>query len=345
MTWRGLPIRFLWLAWALCLATGCGATKLRTATEQLLMSDAIDRAVAQVDFSALANQKVFFDHKYIQNSRDPQVMMKGFGFVNSDYVVSSLRQQMVAAGLLLQDKLDDADYIIEARLGAIGTDNNEVLFGIPATNLFSTAQVVMPTAPAIPAIPEIAFAKRNVLLGAAKIGVFAYHRETRSPVWQSGISKASSTARDTWVLGAGPFQAGTIYEGTQFAGSRLAMPIPLRTADPEAERPPPEIPISYYNEHLFGPRPLGIVEEQVQPVGYQAPLTPPPPPGAPSGGTTPPASSPPAAAGSVVPAGGPATAGSNAPAGTPTIVPPVPPNAAGAPPPAPPPPAVSRGKT
>ena len=34
--------------------TGCGSTKSRTATEQLLMSDAVDRAIAQIDFSELA---------------------------------------------------------------------------------------------------------------------------------------------------------------------------------------------------------------------------------------------------------------------------------------------------
>src|SRR5689334_4836831 len=105
------------------------------------MSDALDRAVAQIDFTALSGQKVHFDTKYVQNTKDPSFLgnQKGLGFVNAEYVISSLRQQMVAAGLLLQDKPEDADYIVEARLGAVGTDNNEVLFGIPATNLLSSA--------------------------------------------------------------------------------------------------------------------------------------------------------------------------------------------------------------
>ena len=56
---------------------------------------------------------------------------------------------------------------------------------------------------------------------AAKVSVFAYDRETREPIWQSGIAQAGSSARDTWILGVGPLQYGTIYGGTRFAGKRI----------------------------------------------------------------------------------------------------------------------------
>jgi len=59
-------------------------------------------------------------------------------------------------------------------------------------------------------------------LGAAKVAVFAYKRTTHEPYWQSGIARSSSTSRDTWFLGIGPWQAGTIYEGTRFAGGRTS---------------------------------------------------------------------------------------------------------------------------
>jgi len=71
------------------------------------------------------------------------------------------------------------------------------------------------------AIPEVPFAKRRDQRGIAKIAVFAYHRETGMPVWQSGIAHQESSANDVWILGAGPFQRGTIYEGTEFAGKAL----------------------------------------------------------------------------------------------------------------------------
>jgi hypothetical protein len=63
--------------------------------------------------------------------------------------------------------------------------------------------------------------KRDVKSAAAKIAVFAYDRETREPLWQSGVAQAGSNARDTWILGIGPIQYGSIYRGTRFAGKRI----------------------------------------------------------------------------------------------------------------------------
>ncbi|HMP06937.1 MAG TPA: hypothetical protein PJ982_11340, partial [Lacipirellulaceae bacterium] len=71
------------------------------------------------------------------------------------------------------------------------------------------------------AIGEIQFAKRRNQRGVAKVAVFAYRRDTGEPVWQSGLVINKSTANDIWLFGAGPFQRGTIYDRTQFAGKRL----------------------------------------------------------------------------------------------------------------------------
>ncbi len=194
---------------------GCGSTKSRTATEQLLTSNAVDQAVSYIDFRPLAGRTVYFDTAYIQQ-------VKSVGFVNAEYIISSLRQQIMAAGCRLQEKKEDAEFIIEARVGALGADSHEVTYGIPANNALSTAaEVVTPAAPPLPAIPELSVAKRDDQRAAAKIAVFAYHRESRQALWQSGISKSSSTAKDVWLLGVGPFQRGTIYGGTEFAGSKL----------------------------------------------------------------------------------------------------------------------------
>ena len=78
--------------------SGCGTTLTRGATEQLLISDAVDQTVASLDFSTLSGKTVYLDTRYIKN-------VKGMGFVNADYIISSLRQQMTAANCLLQDKL------------------------------------------------------------------------------------------------------------------------------------------------------------------------------------------------------------------------------------------------
>ena len=200
---------------------GCGTTKNSRATEQILMSDAVDGVVARVDFTPLAHQKVYFDTKYMKN-------YKGIGFVNVEYMTSSLRQQMIASGLLLQETEKTADFIIEGRIGALGADSHEVIYGIPSTSVLneaSKAVAAVSQAPALPGIPELALAKRSNQIAAAKIAFFAYERETRERVWQSGMLTGRSTAKDLWIFGAGPFQRGSIHDGNvRFAGSSLDVP-------------------------------------------------------------------------------------------------------------------------
>lgn len=198
------------LAW---LSVGCGTTTSRMATEQLLMSDAVDQAISQIDFRSLEGKTVFLDTLYLHS-------VKGVGFVNSEYIISSLRQQLTAARCLIQDNREMAEVIVEPRVGALGTDGHEIVYGIPQSSSITNAAAMFSSAP-LPAIPEISFSKRNALAGIAKIIVFAYDRETREPVWQSGIAKSESTSSDTWILGAGPFQKGSIYDGTRFAGRKL----------------------------------------------------------------------------------------------------------------------------
>ena len=191
---------------AVYTAGGCGTTRTsntaRTATEQLLISDAVDRTVQQINFKVLAGENVFFD-----TAQMGEVVDKG-------YLISCMRQHLLASGCVMKDKREDATYIIEPRVGVIGTDNHDLMFGIPA---FSVPQLA--TGSVLPSsVPEIAFAKRRDQMGVAKIAVFAYRRETGEPVWQSGMAMNKSTANDIWLFGAGPFQKGTIYDETRFAG-------------------------------------------------------------------------------------------------------------------------------
>ncbi len=195
-----------------CMLVGCGTTRSYTATEQLLMSDAVDATVAKIDFSPLTGKKVFLDTTYMKMLKAPNLLL------DTDYVISSIRQQMVAEEVHLVDSKDEAELIAEPRLGTMGLDGNSVTYGVPATNALSGASALAGTP--IPTIPEMSFGRREAKMGAAKVAVFAYKRDTREPYWQSGIARSSSTARDSWFLGIGPWQQGTIYEGTRFAGNR-----------------------------------------------------------------------------------------------------------------------------
>ena len=215
------------------LSVGCGTTREYNATQQLVMSDAVDRSISAIDFRPLSSRKVYLDTSYLRH-------IKGDGFVNAEYATSALRQQIVAAGCLIQDSSDTADVIIEARIGTLGADDHRVTFGVPENNALSSAVSIIPGAPQVGAIPEIAIARREAREAAAKIAAFAYDRETRAPIWQSGVTPAIATARDTWVLGVGPFQGGTIRERTKLAGSALRLGRRKKTASPARlfERPP-----------------------------------------------------------------------------------------------------------
>jgi hypothetical protein len=156
---------------------------------------------------------------------------------------------MFAAGCQLQETRDDADYVVEARVGALATDGHEVTYGLPPSKTISSAASALPNVPDVPALPEIALAKRQDQLGAAKVAVFAYDRITRTPVWQSGTSVAMSDAKNSWYFGAGPFQRGTIYKGTRFAGSKLVNPLALNVEKEQEEELPAGI--AFTDTHTF----------------------------------------------------------------------------------------------
>lgn len=192
-------------------SVGCGTTRwtdtLRTATEQLVVSHAVDQAVSDLDFRLLEGQKVFFDPQYIDPTPD------------RGYIVSSIRQQLLASGCLLMEERPKADIIVEARCGAAGTDrHDQLLLGIPQMSLPSlpTTQAVMPAA-----LPEVPLIKKTNQVSAAKIAVFAYNRTTGDPVLQSGIVQYGSNAKNFWVLGAGPIQGGRSRKRAGFGGDHL----------------------------------------------------------------------------------------------------------------------------
>jgi hypothetical protein len=209
---RGMLLRTSLLAATAAIA-GCGTTRTtdtgRTATEQLLVSDAIDRAVSDLNVAELAGQSVYFESCYLSD------------VVDRPYLVSSIRQHLLASGCVLKDDRNDADFIVEARAGAIGTNRHDLLFGIPSTNL----PQILPLQGVPAAVPEVPIAKRRDQRGVAKVAVFAYHRESGLPVWQSGIAREESRMNDVWLLGAGPFQHGTLDGDTKNSEGNGGQPV------------------------------------------------------------------------------------------------------------------------
>ena len=246
-----------------CLLTGCGTTKVKTGTDQLLMSNAVDLTVGNLDFSDIAGEKVYLDSKYV-------VAVKGFGFVNANYIVSALRQQLFAHNCLLVEALGEADYVVEPRVGALGADSQTITYGIPGNNSLGTFTALIPSVPTVPVLPEISIAKRDDSSGLAKISVFVYDKAERHPIWQSGVNYARSTSNDMWIFGAGPLQWGTIYDEPKFAGHRINTN--MFNVAKWFERPKFSTTVKnkpkYHSEFSFN----GALEPTVLPAEYQGPV-------------------------------------------------------------------------
>ncbi len=200
-----------WLPLALLLV-GCGTMRTsdttRTATEQLLLSHSIDDSVSQLDFRMLSGRRVFLETQYLE------------GVTDKSYLISSLRQQLLACGCLMQEDRKTATYIVEARAGSVGTDRNDMLIGVPQMSIPS----VMPGIPGA-MIPEVALAKKTNRRAVTKVAVFAYRRDGGEAVWQSGIVESTSRERNSWLCGAGPFKRGSLHRGTEFDDQRVVVPL------------------------------------------------------------------------------------------------------------------------
>ncbi|MGL4593639.1 MAG: DUF6655 family protein [Thermoguttaceae bacterium] len=186
---------------------GCGTTKWsdtsRTGTEQLLISNAIDNAVGKIDFSPLKERRVFLESSAIGEVTD------------NKYLAMAVRQHLSASGGRLCDQRENAEFIVEVRAGAVGTDRDDsLLLGVPAITFPSITGIAASGA----TIPEIPIVKRTRQKGVVKLAIFVYDRESGTPILASGNKQSDSSARNLWFAGSGPLAYGTIYPKTTFAG-------------------------------------------------------------------------------------------------------------------------------
>jgi hypothetical protein len=203
------------------LTTGCGTVKTtgtaRSGTEQLLLTNAWDSALQKVDFRPLTGVPVYLDTANINAA------------IDQGWIVSSLRQAMLQQGVLLRAKPEQAQWIVEARVGAYGTDEHNLLIGIPQTTIPATVTGVPQGT-----IPEIPLAKRSEQQAIAKLALFAYDRSSGQIVWNSGTLLDTANAKDVYVAGVGPIQSGSIRGGTEFVGIKLPLTSENTTQDPNS---------------------------------------------------------------------------------------------------------------
>lgn len=150
---RSAAAMLLTLALGAC-TTAAETNPPRTATEQLLISTAADRAAAHLAFHVPQGTKVFL------NTAD-------FSGYDSKYAIAAITDSLLKQGAHLVDGKAKADAVVEIRAGALSTDRKVTLFGIPSF------KVPIPLAGALP-FPEIALYKEQLQEGVAKFAATTY---------------------------------------------------------------------------------------------------------------------------------------------------------------------------
>jgi hypothetical protein len=91
----------------------------RTATEQMLISTAADRAAEKLALALPKGTSVFVD-------------ASNFDGTDAKYAIGSIRAQLLKQGIRLVEDKKKAHTIVEVRSGALSTDKSQTLVGIPS---------------------------------------------------------------------------------------------------------------------------------------------------------------------------------------------------------------------
>jgi hypothetical protein len=175
-------IRFWTVSMALLavLLSGCTTARetdpQRTATEQLLISTAADRAAAAMSLDVGPDRKCFLD-------------ATNFEGIDGKYAVAAIRSSLLKKGTRFVPDQKQADTIIEIRSGALSINKSNTLVGIPSVDLPIPLTQEFST-------PEIALYKSEEQEGVAKFAATAYDAkdgdflgESNPPLGRSHIKR------------------------------------------------------------------------------------------------------------------------------------------------------------
>lgn len=168
-TFRLAPLAAL----AMLLLAGCSTVRVtepeQTATEQLLISSAVDRAVAALKPPIPPGSKVFVDSEFV-DTRDLTL---------PKYTIAAVRALILRSGGDLVSNRKQADLIAELRDGAQSVNHQTLLIGVPSL------PVPIPLAGTIKT-PEIALFKHDEQKGIAKIALTIYGAKTGALAGSTG---------------------------------------------------------------------------------------------------------------------------------------------------------------
>ncbi|WP_183212047.1 DUF6655 family protein [Brevundimonas variabilis] len=149
------------------LLAACASTSetnpSRTATEQLLIARAADKAVEGLRLPVPDGTRVFVDDAF-------------FRAENASYAVSAIRNALSVAGYALANDRNSAEAVFELRAGALSLEQMRRVVGLPplAVPINESFNVV--------SIPELSIYSRRDRVGVAEFSGFVYDGRTGTPL-------------------------------------------------------------------------------------------------------------------------------------------------------------------
>ena len=153
----------------------------RAASEQLVLSTSVDKALDELNVLKLSGQKVYLDVQHFDVQDD-----KG-------YIISSFKRELIMDGVKLVNKAEDADVIFIISCGTYANDYDELLLGIPEL------PVPIPFTGSVIVTPEMAFFKKSSLRGVVRLEAFAHDAKTKQLIYASKPLSATSYY-NKWVM-------------------------------------------------------------------------------------------------------------------------------------------------
>lgn len=135
----------------------------RTATEQLLVARAADRAVEGLILPIPTGSRVFVDDAW-------------FRAENAAYAVSAIRNALSDAGYALAASKAEADAVFELRVGALSLEQMRRVVGLP------DMRVPINDSFNVVSIPELSIYSRRDRVGVAEFSGFLYEPRTGAPL-------------------------------------------------------------------------------------------------------------------------------------------------------------------
>jgi len=147
--------------WLGACTTERATSPIRTATEQLLISTAADRAAEKLADQIMPNIRAFLETDLI-------------GVPDASYAALAIRDRFLRRGILLVDDKSMADAVIEVRVGALSTDERSIFLGTP--------ELPIPTVPGYTTtsvlLPSLNLFKRATTQATAKFAATGYDPKT-----------------------------------------------------------------------------------------------------------------------------------------------------------------------